>query len=763
MAGQPTLVDSRYLDILDALDAVVYVADLDTYEILFLNRKARETSGAHVGGICWRELQKDQRGPCPFCTNSLLLNAQGEPNPPYVWEFQNTLNGEWWECRDQALTWSDGRRVRLEIATNITLRKSREDAWNQAEEKLEKYRKIVSATDDKMSYLDRGYVYQVVNDAYLEAHHKDYDAIVGHSVEELVGAEAFQTQLKPNLDRCLAGEKIRYQAWFDFPGNGPRFMDVQYIPDREADGTVAGIIVSSHDLTELKEAQRQQERLLQAIDQSGELVVITDAEARIEYVNPAFERITGYSFAEVIGRNPRILRSGEHDADFYQRLWQHLSHGKTWQGRFRNKKKDGSIYTEAATISPVLDEKGAIVNYVAAKRDITEQLEKDQQLQQFHKMEAIGTLAAGVAHNFNNFLAVVLGSLEMARIKADQPHRVKEYVEQGKTACMRARDLVRKLLAYSRQDETWKKELSIAEIIEETLSLLSGTLPGGIMIERKISPESSRAKVMGNAGGIQECLINLCNNAANAMGERGALTILLDLLSLRQEDIPRQYTARPGTFVRLRVKDTGCGMDRQVQERAFDAFYTTRSLSEGTGLGLSSVQGIVYQHQGLIKLYSTPGRGTTFDLYFPVSEMSAAGTEITEPDQLQEIPNGSGTVLLVEDDPLVAGIGRDILLELGYQPTVMTDSREALDYFRTNSDHFQLLISDYSMPGLSGLELIREIRRIRPDLPTVLCTGHIHLLADQQVAQAGINACCAKPLELSKLAQTLNSLLPQNS
>lgn len=879
MSAQPAINDSSYLAILDALDAVVYVADLETYELLFLNRKARETFGGSIGETCWHSLQKDQAGPCSFCTNQFLLNEQGQPSPPYVWEFQNTLNGEWWECRDQAVKWSDGRYVRLEIATICTQRKL-------AEEGLKRYQHIVSASDDHMSFLDRNYIYQTVNKAYLKAHQKTYEGIVGCSVVELLGADIFNNKIKAKLDRCLAGETIRYQDWFAFPGSGSCFMDIQYVPHREEDGTVSGIILSSHDQTELelsrlktlaqeikyrtlldgqrdaiflhklrpegfacfsevnqaavdrygysrdefvrvtpaditlkedvaglgskenlqalkeqrhrlfetthitkageyipveisatvidlegvsyilshvrdiserKEAESQRERLQRAIEQSGELIVITDADGRIQYVNPAVEAITGYSAAEVLGENPRLLQSGFHDQDFYRDLWDRLTSGQTWHGRLRNKKKDGSVYTEEATISPVIGEKGAIVNYVAAKKDITEQLKKDAQLKQSHKMEALGTLVGGVAHNFNNILAIVLGSLEMMQRKSDQP-AIEKYIDQSKTACLRARDLVIKLFSYCQQSECGTKQLSLPSVIDETIALLYSTLPESISVERDISLESLQTNIEGDASAIQECLINICNNAVYAMEGQGVLSLKADVVTVRAEDIPQQYSASPGIFVRIGISDSGCGMDEKTQERIFDAFFTTKPVNEGTGLGLSTVQGIVRNHQGLIKLQSSSQQGSTFELYFPAVETSLPAQK-AENVLSEKSPAGAGAVLLVEDDLSVAQLEEEMLEELGYQATVMTDSRQALEHFREHSDHYRLLISDQSMPGLCGIELIRAVRKIRPELPVILCTGYSHLVNEAETLSVRIDAVCAKPLKFSTLAQTMATVL----
>ncbi len=512
------------------------------------------------------------------------------------------------------------------------------------------------------------------------------------------------------------------------------------------------------EIQERKLAEDERSQLLQAIDQSSETIVITDIKGAIQYINPAFEKITGYTYTEAIGQNPRILKSDHQDQAFYRKMWATLVKGDVWKGQFINKNKNGALYIEDATISPVQDTLGKVVNYIAVKRDITHEVEMEEQLRQKYKMEAVGLMAGGIAHNFNNNLAIILGNVELSQIKLPANSDVADHLKNAKIAILRSRDLVQQILTYSREGVHQKTTLQLPVVVDETIKLLHSTIPVSVNLQQVISINSYHISINGDSSQIQEILINLCNNAVHAMNEKGELTVSLETVELQSQDIPAQYQCAAGSYVKLSVQDDGAGMPPEILDKVFDPFFTTKEVNEGTGMGLATVQGIVNQHNGLIKVHSTLGQGSTFELYFPISEQF----QTLEPAPISgELPQGTERILFLDDDEMLSQLGDMMLSEMGYQVTAMTSSIETLKLFTANPNQFDLLITDQTMPELCGKDLIQKVLEIRPDLQTILCTGFSNKIDANEAHKQGISAFCIKPLNLPELTQTVRRVLDQ--
>ena len=359
----------------------------------------------------------------------------------------------------------------------------------------------------------------------------------------------------------------------------------------------------------------ERERLLAAIDQVGESVVITALDGTITYVNPAFEAVTGYARAEVVGKNPRLLKSGVQSPEVYRTLWDTVASGKTWQGRLVNRRKDGRLYTEDATISPVRDAAGVVTSYVGVKRDITRELELEAQLRQAQRMESIGRLAGGVAHDFNNLLSVILSYTGFALTALPKGHALHEDLLEVQLAGERAAALTRQLLAFSRKQVLRPVVLDLGQVLSEMEKLLRRTLGEDIELSLVQAPEL--AVVRADPGQIEQVLLNLAINARDAMPHGGRLTITTGNVELDAAHAERHPGAQPGPHVMLAVSDTGVGIDEQTQTRIFEPFFTTKEPGKGTGLGLSTVHGIVQQSGGSITVTSSPGQGASFQIYLP--------------------------------------------------------------------------------------------------------------------------------------------------
>jgi len=387
--------------------------------------------------------------------------------------------------------------------------------------------------------------------------------------------------------------------------------------------------------------------------------------------------------------------------------------------------------------------------------------QSEEQLGQKYKMEAIGVMAGGIAHNFNNSLAIIIGNLEMAQRKFSHPEKVKRFIDNAKIATLRSRDLINQIMIYSRKGISRKDNVSLPAVIEEIHKLIRSTLPTTVNLSISLSQEVSECRINADPSRIQEALLNLCNNAVHAMDEKGDLKIGLKKVVLNHQDIPAQHqNCKPGTYVMLSVKDTGCGMDQSTISKIFDPFFTTKDIDKGTGMGLASVQGIIDQHSGLIKVHSAPGKGSTFELYFPTLNAAPA-----TPRCDKEIPpqQGSEAILLVDDDQMIIDIGQEILSELGYKVTTATSGTDALAMIVDDPQRFQLIITDQTMPKMTGQELAQKIRQLNPDVPIILSTGYSSRVTEKDIVKREISAYCSKPLRLDELSQLVRTLLDKKA
>ncbi|NOU35383.1 MAG: PAS domain S-box protein [Kiritimatiellaceae bacterium] len=456
-------------------------------------------------------------------------------------------------------------------------------------------------------------------------------------------------------------------------------------------------------------------RLSTAINQSPEAVVITGTDGTIQYANPAFERITGYSLEEAIGKNMRLIKSGQHDAGFYSSLWKTITAGNIWYGRFTNKKKNGELYTEEASISPVRDPSGEIGGYVAVKRDITGELAREEKFQQSQKMEAIGQLAGGVAHDFNNILQAILGFCEIlqTRMKTDTvEHR---NVNEIHKAALRAAELTRQLLAFSRKQPVDKKLFNLNSAVRDAEVLLDMLLGEKTRCVFDLAPDLQ--PVHADQGQITQIIMNLAINARDAMPAGGRLSIATENIAFDSQAAAGIPEAEAGTFACLSVTDTGTGMSQEVKNHLFEPFFTTKEVGKGTGLGLAVVYGIVKQSNGWIHVYSEEGHGTTVKIYLPASR----------PAETAPVRHGQANqerILLVDDDTDARNLVLRILTPAGYEVAAAASAEEALQLFEQDGPGFDLLFSDVVLPGKNGVELADIIREKNPGIPVLLYSGY---------------------------------------
>jgi PAS domain S-box-containing protein len=523
---------------------------------------------------------------------------------------------------------------------------------------------------------------------------------------------------------------------------------------RDESGEIQSAFAFVTDITQRKQAEEERNRLAIAIEQAAESVFITDRDEMIQYVNPAFERITGYRREDAIGQTPRILESGKHGALFYKQMRDTLIRGNAWHGRVVNRKKDGSFYEADATISPVLDKSGKITNFVYIKRDITNEIELERRLFQAQKMESIGTLAGGIAHDFNNILFSLYGYTELALDDAERGTPLHANLQEVLIAAHRAGDLVKQILTFSRQVDQKLKPLKIQMVVREALKLIRSSLPSTIEINQNIS--NTCGLVMADATQIHQVAMNLLTNAFHAMEDQGGkLDVTLKEIDLYMDDL-KDPAMLPGSYVCLTVADTGAGIDKSIIDRIFEPYFSTKEKDKGTGLGLAMVHGIVKSYGGDLSVYSEPGKGSAFHVYLPVIQTQV---ETKETQVVSPVEGGKERILLVDDEEQIVRMSQQMLERLGYQVTARTSSIETLEAFRAAPDKFDLVITDTTMPNMTGIELARKLMEIRFDIPIIICTGFSEKISPDKAAAMGIRGYVMKPIVKSKLAKKIREVL----
>lgn len=512
------------------------------------------------------------------------------------------------------------------------------------------------------------------------------------------------------------------------------------------------------DVSERKRASQQNEGLVRVVEQSSESIVMTGPNGRVVYVNPAFERHSGWTRDEVVGRRPRFLEIGHRDGTDYRRMQESLARGEAWSGRLASRRRDDSLVEEEVTVSPIRDDSGRIVNFVAGHRDVG--VEKGPESREQHharEVESLGRLAGGLAHGFNNLLGIISGYSEMARARLDREDPIHGMMDRILEAGERAAELTRQLLASARRLPLQPTVLDLAALVAGQEGLLRRRI--GDSFELSIRLPHRPANVKADPEQLEQVLSSLVVNARDAMPEGGRITVALREIEIGADDRSTGAPAPPGTYVVLSVTDTGPGMDAEDRKRIFEPFFTTRELGRGPGLGLSTVEGIVAQSGGFVGVRGDPGAGTTLEVYLPRTE------EAVQPAPPAAPTAGPGTVvtiLLVEDEPALRELVRQVLSDDGYSVLVAGDGEEALRIATGHAGPIELLVTDIEMPGMTGPRVAEAVVRVRPAIRVLFVSGYSEEAVQRDRLVGPARAFLSKPFGLVQLTRAIRELVEDN-
>lgn len=510
---------------------------------------------------------------------------------------------------------------------------------------------------------------------------------------------------------------------------------------------------------------RSEARFRDLAESTTDLIWETDERGRFTYVSKNSKDILGYESSEMIGKNPmdfvsdpqkkeygQLIRNIHKSRDSFRRIEVMLLH------------KDGrKVFLENSGVSVFNEQgvfkgnRGAVQDITARKKDEKERKQLEKQFQQAQKMEALGALAGGIAHDFNNILGAIMGYAQLAQLHSSEEQKVKGYADQLCKASGRAKGLVQQILTFSRQSETEKMPVDISAVVKETLRLIRASIPSTIEIQHNILPNLGTVKA--DQTQIHQVVMNLCMNAFHAMKRAGGqLKVELSQKKIHIGDTEIYQDIVPGKYMKLTISDTGHGMDEDTVPRIFEPYFTTREKGEGTGLGLATVHGIVKNHGGAIKVYSEPGVGTSFHVLLPLAE-SVAETTAGQSDLL---PKGNEQILFIDDEKFLLDVGKELLESLGYRVETRISAYDALEAFQVKPDKYDLIITDMTMPKMTGEELARKIKKIRPNIPVLMCTGFSTMIAPGDIEEMGITSILMKPLTINDLANTVRRILDEN-
>lgn len=557
----------------------------------------------------------------------------------------------------------------------------------------------------------------------------------------------------PSIFRKVARDGISWHAkdfYYQHPDHSAHYEIYAFQPEPKA------VAVFFTDISEQIQVEEERQRLWQAVEQTTDSIIILDKEGIILYTNSAFCQMTGYSHQECRGKDFNQLHLASQNQETCQEIMQAFRSGNIWQGQVFNKRKDQSAYIENITLTPVRNPQGKILQYIAVSRDITLQVKMEETLQQQQKLESMGRLAGGIAHDFNNLLTPILGYLELLMDDSSLSQTARENLMTVRKAAEGAQSLTRELLTFSRKQKVELKPVDLKVLLVDFKEMLERTIRENIQISLKTG--DTPLLIQGDDTQIKRVILNLALNAQDAMPQGGTLSIETRPVELDHQWCETTPGSKPGQYILLSIADTGNGMSKEILEHLYEPFYSTKGDS-GTGLGLSTVYGIIQQHQGYIQVQSEPAQGTIFQLYFPQSQAKSSSPVKTTP--IKQIIKGTETILVVEDNEMVRKLACSILKNHGFKTLEAKDGIECLDLYGKSSKKIDLLLTDVVMPHMNGRELYEKMLELRPDIKVLYMSGYPEdIITPQGVVPKGLQFL-QKPFTFNTLLEKAREVLDQ--
>jgi PAS domain S-box-containing protein len=589
------------------------------------------------------------------------------------------------------------------------------------------------------------------NRAAIQASGLSQSELMGQSLDILFDLTPEQ---QTSIAECLIRKKVLTFETTTRSKAGPALtvqLNVSVLDSASAD---SGLAVFAIDVSGLKRTIEEQTQLVTAVEHAAEAIIVTDSAGVIEYVNPAFEKITGYPRHEVIGHDIELLDSGQHSKAFFSTIIDTLQQGEIWQGRMVNKRRDHSLYETEVTVSPIKNKAGSVANYVSVQRDVSHEVRLERQLRQAQKMEAIGTLAGGIAHDFNNLLMGIQGNISLSLLDMEPDSQLVKNLKKIEQYVQNGVDLTKQLLGFARGGKYEISLLNLNELIKEQNLMFSRTNKD-ILFKNEAKPDLW--SVEADRGQIEQVLMNLYLNALQAMPGSGTLTTRTGNVTIDQDQYSPYYV-KAGNYIKITIADSGVGMDEDIQQRIFDPFFTTKEMGRGTGLGLASVYGIVKNHEGFINVFSKKGQGTKFEIYLPASGKAVPTLKKAN----EKFVEGQETVLLVDDEEMIIDVGARMLKKLGYQVFTASNGKEAIDIFKKHQEKIDLIVLDMIMPQMGGGEAYDRIKKFKPDVKVLLSSGFSINGQASEILNRGCNGFIQKPFNLQNLSQNIRAILEGN-
>ncbi|MCX6832148.1 MAG: PAS domain S-box protein [candidate division Zixibacteria bacterium] len=651
------------------------------------------------------------------------------------------------------------------IAPLFSAIKSSEEALRQSEER---FKQVAENAGEWIWEVDADGLYTYASPAV--------EKMLGYKPEEIVGNihfyDLFVPEEKEELKKATLEAIAQHESFRDFVNpnlhkDGSRvILETSGIPVLDGCGTLISYRGADKNITERTRAEkalRESENTYRTIfENTGNVTVIIEEDTTVLLVNSRFEKLMGWSKEEVEGKMSWTQFVPPEDLDLMtalHRLRGEVPDAVPKEYEIRLLDKSGTIKPARLSIDMIAGTTRSVVSVtdITASKMAEEERERLQQrLQQSQKLEAIGTMAGGIAHDFNNILTGILGFTELVRSEVSEGSPIHDNLTEVVLAGRRARDLVRQILSFSRKAETEKSLISLGTIVKEALKLIRSVIPSHITIRHNFTV-SAEHSILADPTQMHQIVMNLCLNAADAMPDGGVLEISLEEVQVETESRPEQTQLPSGCYLKLTVRDNGAGIPPEVRERIFEPYFTTKQVGKGTGMGLAVVHGVIKEHGGSIAVSSEPGKGTAFEICLPIVE----ATPDTEIESTPVVVAGSESILFVDDETMITNLQRLQLGKWGYCVTATESSATALNMFRANPQGFDLVITDLTMPGITGIKLAQAIHEISPSTPIILCTGLDEGISRENARMIGIHAILSKPTTGAEFSHTMRLVLDE--